>query len=179
MEFREFDLDKCYTKFMVKSKKQIPTAYIICGFIGAGKSTFARKLESETKAIRITKDEWMVKIFGNKITSDENFARYDKHVTELATEIAFKILKSGRDVIIDEGFWVKSQRDKLKEQVVKAPAKWILYYVETPLDQMRERVASRSKNPGKDSFKISEEMFESYVKFWEPPLKEEDYILAR
>ena len=46
-----------------------PVAYVICGFIGAGKTTFARKLEKETKAIRITKDEWIIKIIGNKITS--------------------------------------------------------------------------------------------------------------
>lgn len=68
---------------------QQPTAYVICGFIGAGKTTFARKLEKETGAIRITKDEWMIKIFGNKIASDDNFAEYDKNVTELAKDIAF------------------------------------------------------------------------------------------
>jgi len=34
------------------NKKQ-PIAYIICGFIGAGKTTFARKLEKETEAVRI------------------------------------------------------------------------------------------------------------------------------
>ena len=73
-----------------------PIAYILCGFIGAGKTTFARKLEKETKAIRITKDEWIIQIFGNKITLDKNFERYDKNVTQLATDIAFKILKSGK-----------------------------------------------------------------------------------
>ena len=90
------------------SKKQ-PIAYVISGFIGAGKTTFARKLEKETGAVRITKDEWVIKIFGNKITSDKNFEKYDKNITELAKDIAFKILKAGKDVIIDEGFWVKSQ----------------------------------------------------------------------
>src|SRR3989338_9394821 len=104
------------------SKKQ-PTAYVICGFIGAGKTTFARKLEKETGAIRVTKDEWIIKIFGNKITSDNTFAEYDKRITELAKNIAFKILKSGRDVIIDEGFWVKSQRDDIKKKILQVGAK--------------------------------------------------------
>jgi len=95
-----------------------PTAYLICGFIGAGKTTFARKLEKEKGAIRITKDEWIIKIFGNKITSDKNFEEYDKKVTELAKHIAFKILKAGKDVILDEGFWVKSQRDDIKKKII-------------------------------------------------------------
>jgi predicted kinase len=158
------------------SKK--PIAYVICGFIGAGKTTFARKLEKETGAIRITKDEWIVKIFGNDITSDKNFARYDKNTTELAKDIAFKILRAGNDVIIDEGFWAISQRNEIKERIIQAGAKWVLYYVEADLDEMRLRVVNRSQDPGNDSFEISEEMFDGYVKYWEPPTTDEGFILA-
>ncbi|OGG32886.1 hypothetical protein A2968_06460 [Candidatus Gottesmanbacteria bacterium RIFCSPLOWO2_01_FULL_42_22] len=159
------------------NKKQ-PIAYVICGFIGAGKTTFARKLEKETKAIRITKDEWIIKIFGNKITSDKNFEVYDKNITELATNIAFKILKAGKDVILDEGFWVKSQRDDIKKKILQVGAKPIFYYVETSVEKMKERVINRSNNPTKDSFEINEEMFDKYLKYWEPPKKEEGILLA-
>jgi len=159
------------------NKKQ-PIAYVICGFIGSGKTTFARKLEKETGAIRITKDEWIIKIYGNKITSDKNFAIYDGKITKLATNIAFKILESGKDVIIDEGFWVKSQRDDIKKKILNAGAKPILYYVECPVEKMRERVVSRSKNPPIDSFEISGEMFNKYLKYWESPSEDEKYILV-
>jgi predicted kinase len=159
------------------NKKQ-PIAYIICGFIGSGKTTFARKMEKETGAVRITKDEWLVNIFGSRVTSDKNFEVYDKKITKLAKEIVFKILKSGGDVIIDEGFWVKSQRDDIKKKALNMGAKPILYYVECPLRKMRERVVARSKIPSKDSFEISGEMFDSYVKYWEPPTEDEEFILA-
>ena len=155
-----------------------PIAYVICGFIGAGKTTFARKLEKETKAIRITKDEWIIKIFGNKITSDKNFERYDKNITELATDITFKILKAGKDVIIDEGFWVKSQRDDIKKKILNLGAKPIFYYVECPIEKMKERVINRSKYPPIDSFEINEEMFDKYLKYWEPLTVEEDILLV-
>ena len=159
------------------SKKQ-PTAYVICGFIGAGKTTFARKLEKETGAIRVTKDEWIIKIFGNKITSDKNFAVFDKNITGLARDFAFKILKAGKDVIIDEGFWVKSQRDDIKKKILQVGAKPIFYYVECSINKMKERVIDRSKNPPTDSFEINEEMFDKYLKYWEPPKKEEGILLA-
>lgn len=163
-----------HSKFVKK-----PTAYIICGFIGAGKTTFARKLEKETGVVRITKDEWLVKMFGNKITSDKNFQKYDKEVTELAKHIAFKILESGSDVIIDEGFWTISQRNDLKKKILNMGAKPILYYVECSIEKMRERVVNRSKTPPEDSFEISGEMFDSYIKYWEPPAEDEDFILAK
>lgn len=164
---------------MASNSTKKPTAYIICGFIGAGKTTFAKKMEKETGAVRITKDEWMVKIFGNKITSDSKFAEYDKNVTALAKDIAFKILESGKDVIIDEGFWPKSQRDDIKKQLSELGVRPILYYVECPFEKMRERTVARSENPTKDSFEISREMFDSYVKYWEPPTEDEEFILAK
>jgi len=164
---------------MASNTTKKPTAYIICGFIGAGKTTFARKLESETGAIRITKDEWMVRVFGNKITSDGKFAKYDKNVTALAKDIAFKILKAGKDVIIDEGFWEKSYRNDIKKQLSELGVRPILYYVECPVEKMRERIVARSENPTKDSFEISGEMFDSYIKYWEPPTEDEEFILAK
>ena len=155
-----------------------PIAYVICGFIGAGKTTFARKLEKETGAIRITKDEWMIKIFGNKITSDKNFEEYDKNVIELTRHFAFRILESGGDVIMDEGFWAKSEREDLKKNILNIGAKPILYYVEFPIEKMRDRVVNRSLIPPDDSFEISEEMFDKYLKYWEPPTAEEDILLV-
>lgn len=155
-----------------------PTAYIICGFIGSGKTTFARKLEKETVAVRITKDEWVIKIFGNKITSDKNFEEYDSKVTKLARDIAFKILESGGDVILDEGFWARSHRDEMKKRAREAGAKPILYYVECPVEKMKERTVSRSKNPPVDSFEITGEMFDGYLKDWHPPEKDEDFTLV-
>jgi len=156
-----------------------PIAYVICGFIGSGKTTFARKLEKEIGAIRITKDEWMIKIFGNKITLDKNFEEYDKNVIELTRNFAFKILESGGDVIMDEGFWAKSERDDLKKKILNIGAKAILYYVDCPVEEMRERVITRSKIPPKDSFEISGEMFDNYLKYWQAPEEDEEFILAK
>lgn len=179
MTLRIGSLNLWYTSIMASNSTKKPTAYMICGFIGAGKTTFARKLESETGAVRITKDEWMVRVFGNKITSDSQFAKYDKNVTALARDIAFKILKTGKDVIIDEGFWEKSYRNDIKRQLAELGAIPILYYVECPVGKMRERTVARSENPSKDSFEISGVMFDSYVKYWEPPTEDEQFVLAK
>ncbi len=159
------------------NKKQ-PVAYIICGFIGAGKTTFSRKLEKETGAIRITKDEWIVTIFGNKITLDKNFEDYDKRITQLAKDFAFKILQSGGDVILDEGFWLKSQRIDIRKKISELGATPVLYYVKSSIDTMRARVVDRSKIPSKDSFEISGEMFDGYLQYWQPPEEDEEYIPA-
>ena len=97
----------------------------------------------------------------------------------MAKDIAFKILKAGKDVILDEGFWEKSYRNDIKKQLSELGAIPILYYVECPVEKMRERTVARSENPSKDSFEISGEMFDSYVKYWQPPTQDEEFILAK
>jgi len=44
---------------------------------------------------------------------------------------------------------------------------------------MKKRVVTRSEIPPEDSFEISGEMFDSYVKYWESPTEDEEFILAK
>jgi hypothetical protein len=53
-----------------------------------------------------------------------------------------------------------------------------MYYVETPIEVIRKRVAGRNNNLTKDSFKISREALDGYLKNWQPPGEDEEYILA-
>ncbi len=161
----------------MNNKNRKPTIYIVCGFIGAGKTTFARKLEKETGAVRITKDEWMVRIFSNSPPKDK-FAEYDDKVTKLAQDFALRLVEAGTDVIIDEGFWVKSQRDEIRNKIQALGGEPILYYVSQPVEIMRKRVIERSKNPPSDAFEIDEAMFNGYLKFWQPPEVDEEFLLA-
>ena len=152
-----------------------PLAHIIVGFIGSGKTTFARKLEKETGAIRFTKDEWMVRVFGNTPPKDK-FEEYDTKMASLATDMVLKCLKAGIDVIIDEGFWIKEHRDAIKEKVKKVGGIPKLYYIETPFEIMKARTLNRSENPPDDSFTIDEEAFDTYWKLFRPPGEDEEFV---
>lgn len=63
--------------------KRRPTVYLICGFIGAGKSTFSKKLEEKTGAVRVTKDEWSIRLIGKNPTID-GYAEWDSKITGLS-----------------------------------------------------------------------------------------------
>ena len=154
-----------------------PLAHIIIGFIGSGKTTFARRLERETGAMRFTKDEWMVRLFGNTPPKDK-FAEYDGKMTSLARDMALNCLKAGASVIIDEGFWEREQRDEIRQRVRMVGAIPILYYLEVPLEIMKERTLKRSENTPDDSFNIDEESFDQYWRFFQPPDKDEDFTLV-
>lgn len=155
-----------------------PTAHLIIGFIGAGKTTFAKKLEVETGAVRFTKDEWMVRLFGNK-PFDEKFDEYDKRMTSLTTDMALRCLKAGLSIILDDGFWTKEQRNQVKKEVAALGGVPKFYYLATPLETMKARTLERSRKSTNDSFIISEEQFDHYWKFFEAPDDEEEYLMIK
>lgn len=154
-----------------------PTVYVICGFIGAGKTTFARKLEARTGAVRITKDEWLIRLIGHDPTID-GYADYDHRIVELSQDVAFQLVEKGIDVILDEGFWAKEERALLRRRIEEMGAEAVLYYLDTPIETIRERVARRSADPPKDSFRISGELLDYYLPYWQPPSEDEGYVLA-
>ncbi len=154
-----------------------PTVYLICGFIGSGKTTFARKLEAETGAVRITKDEWSIRLIGNDPTID-GYAAWDRKIIGLSRDVAFYLAEKGIDVIIDEGFWAREERDDLKRKIDAVGAKAVLYYVNTPIETIRARVAQRNGRLTGDSFEISPELLDQYLTFWQPLDEDEGYILA-
>lgn len=154
-----------------------PVVYLLCGFIGAGKTTFARKLEARTGAVRITKDEWLIRLVGNDPTID-GYAAFDHNVVELSRDVAFTFVAQGIDIILDEGFWARDERRWMRQRVAEAGAESVLYYLDTPIETIRQRVAQRSADPPGDSFRISNELLDYYLPYWQPPSADEDYILA-
>ena len=157
--------------------KTTPTVYLICGFIGAGKTTFAKELEKKTGAVRITKDEWSIRLIGYDPTI-EGYAEHDHRIIELSRDVAFQLVEKGIDVILDEGFWGKQQRLELRMRIAEMGAKAVIYFLDTPLDVIRERVAERNGHLTPESFRISGELLDYYLQFWQPPSDDEDYMLV-
>lgn len=158
--------------------KRQPAVYLICGFIGAGKSTFSKKLEEKTGAVRVTKDEWSIRLIGNNPAID-GYAEWDRKITGLSRDVAFDLAEKGIDVILDEGFWERKTRDEMRKRTKAIGAKFVLYFLDTPIETIRDRVLRRNSNLTKESFEISSEMLDSYLKHWEPPTEDEEFFLAK
>ena len=76
----------------------MPTIYLICGFLGFGKTTYAKKLAQETGAIRFTHDEIMLQRYGR---CPDNFQKKYKEVDEFIRKSAVREIQNGKNVILD------------------------------------------------------------------------------
>lgn len=101
----------------------------------------------------------------------------DTRVAALAIRIALNCLRAGTDVIIDEGFWVRSQREEIRKKLEQAGGTVKMYYLKNTHETMKQRVLERNKKLSGDSFDISHDMYESYKKYFEEPTSDEDCIV--
>ena len=80
-----------------------PTCYLICGFLGAGKTTYSQKLAQETGAIHLNPDEWCMKLF-DRTEYEKNWDICFSKTIALLWEKASEYAKQNKSVIFDMGF---------------------------------------------------------------------------
>lgn len=149
------------------------TLHMMVGLPGSGKTTEAKKLEQEHKALRLTPDEWQYFLFGHDIHEPEHDERHTK-IEELMWEVAVKVLKSGCDVILDFGFWTKSERDEFRRKARALGSDSKIHYMNTPNDVIWERLEARNRLAGKNSvFYVGRKEFDEWSGLFEIPTKEE------
>jgi predicted kinase len=158
------------TVFLMK-----PTAHLLHGFIGSGKTTFARRLEREYGAVRFSHDEWMIKLHGWN-PPEERFSEYLVQVENLLWDEAARALHDGTDVILDFGFWTRVSRDVARNRARSLGATAKFYEVFCSVQTARARTLERSKNPSAESFWINGAAFDKLIGFYEPMQDDEPRI---
>lgn len=121
------------------------TAHLIHGYLGAGKTTFSRRLERDIAAIRFTHDEWMQKLYGDDPPAQE-FAELAGRVSSLMEEQWRRCLAIGVDVILDFGFWSRAERDRIRASIVERGANVRLYRLTCPDSVAWERIQARNES---------------------------------
>jgi predicted kinase len=127
------------------------TAHLLFGYLGSGKTSFARRLEAEHKAVRFTPDEWMVRLFGDDPPA-ASFPEKAEAIAELLEPLWTRCLSLGLDVVLDYGFWSRKERDEAREAVERLGATACLYRLECPDDEARRRIAARNRADGRSLY---------------------------
>ena len=144
----------------------MPAAHLIYGYLGAGKTTFARQLERNIPAIRFSHDEWMVRLYGDD-PPIEQFAVFYWRIHEQVEEIWFRCLELGLDVVLDFGFWTRQERDATRAKIIALGAEARLYRLTCSEDEAWQRIERRNANL-QGSLLIVRNTFEVFKARFEP-----------
>ena len=83
---------------------ETPTLHLTVGLPGVGKTTLARKIAHEDKAVRFTPDEWMIPLFETTWLEPDVEGKRDVLEGRLLWA-AHEVLGVGGSVVLDFGCW--------------------------------------------------------------------------
>jgi predicted kinase len=121
----------------------MPTVHMIHGFLGAGKTTFARRLEESLPAIRFSHDEWMARLYGND-PPVELFAKYYRRVSDQIASVWPRCAELGLEVVLDLNFWSRKQRDETRARVAEIGVDSRLYRLACTDQEAWQRIEKRN-----------------------------------
>ena len=131
---------------------------LLCGLPGSGKSTLARRLEVERPAVRLNPDEWMTDLAIDHF--DEDFrGRIEERFWRLTQELA----KAGLTVVLDHGFWARSERDAKREWARAHGLAVELHVLDVPIDELARRVEARDPVRDPHSVPLTRAHLDSYL----------------
>ncbi len=139
----------------------MPTAFLIYGHIGVGKTTVARQLEEQHTAVRFTSDEWVAALYGPEEGSVTDFAHALSRVEGVMEPLWTRWLQAGVDVVLDLGFWSRAKRDHVREAVVRYGGTVDLVSVTCGREVAWARVDQRNGRLDGSSVQVSYETFDA------------------
>lgn len=145
---------------------------MICGLPGSGKTTLAHRLERDVPALYLNADVALKSLQGNGRGPDLDVLR--DRVEEMLERVALRVLELGANVVVDNGFWARSQRSELRVRVEAIGATARIYYLDVPLDELWRRIELRNLDPDNTSFLIEYDELAGWAQLIEPPQPGDD-----
>jgi predicted kinase len=137
---------------------------LTCGLPGAGKTTLARQLTADRRALRLTQDDWLIAL-GSSPWDAPTRDKVDDELWRLAQEV----LRLGLSVVVDFGLWSRRERDEMRAVARRLGVGVELYYLDVPADELWRRIQVRNSEEPWRSHPIGRADFDEWRSIFQAP----------
>lgn len=153
----------------------MPKVIAIIGKICSGKSYYAKQLKDKEKAVILSTDEATLDLIENE--QGEFYNIFAERVNKYLRKKAVEIVNIGCNVILDWGFWTKTDRKELTDYFndYGIDVEWHYIYIEQSRWEMliEERNKRIKAGNGGSDFYLDEGLMKKLLSKFEEPTEEE------
>ena len=144
------------------------TLFLLCGLPGSGKTTLAKRLECERRALRLSPDEWMWSLSIDLYDEGKRAA-----IEALQWQVAARALNLGVNVVLEFGFWSRRERDDYRSRAEALGARVELLYLDVSRDELWRRLNERNADLPAATGRMDEANLDRWWRRFEPPTPDE------
>jgi predicted kinase len=156
-----------------------PTLHFFCGKMAAGKSTLAKRLAKESRAILLVEDEWLAKLYPDEIIDIPSYIKYSHRLKEAITGHVNFLLSGEISVVLDFPANTIEQRRWFKLLIETSTVHHELHFVDATNDVCKRQLKERSKDKPDGAAFTSEAEFDAITKYFQAPSHEEGFNIVR
>lgn len=152
-----------------------PVLVMMYGFLGGGKTYFARQMVESMQAVHVSSDRIRGELF-DKPRYDKEENQIVEHLTEYMIE---EFLSAGVSVIYDYNVSRKVQRKRLHDLAMRLHAKPILVWFQLDYDTAFARLMKRDKRRADDKYArpFTRTEFDAYITAMQNPQSTEEFVV--
>ena len=152
----------------------VPTLYLLCGKIAAGKSTLARRLASQPATLLITEDHWTSNLFADDLKTIDDYTRYSARLRAAMGPHVVDILRQGLSVVLDFQANTVGVRTWMRSLIAQSGANHELHLLDMPDTICKQRLRERN-TAGEHPFQVSDAEYELFTRSFVPPAPDEGF----
>jgi predicted kinase len=152
----------------------VPTLYLLCGKIAAGKSTLARRLASQPATVLITEDHWTSNLFADDLKTIDDYTRYSARLRAAMGPHVVDILRQGLSVVLDFQANTVGVRTWMRSLITQSGANHELHLLDMPDTICKQRLRERNA-AGEHPFQVSDAEYELFTRYFVPPAPDEGF----
>ncbi|WP_413736328.1 AAA family ATPase [Sodalis sp. RH21] len=155
-----------------------PTLHMICGKIGAGKSTLAQRLSEGGAGLLIVEDRWLATLYPGEIVQIPDYIRCSGRIRQLLSGHLAEVLRHGLSVVLDVPLNTPAIRAWALQIAQEAGAGHVMHFLDLPDVVCKQRLHARNAG-GQHPYTTSDEDFDRLTRYFVPPVAEEGLNIVR
>lgn len=140
--------------------------FLIVGLPAAGKTTRAKELAAERRALRLSPDAWMIPLYGEREAGGKRDVLEGRLIW-----LALEVLRLGTSVVLDFGFWARDERWALRWLARSAGLSCQVEYLPVDRDAQLARISHRWVIAPHQTFAMTEAEVDCWRDMFEVPCR--------